>query len=129
MVGLTPLEAAVLQEHCNQLGSEDAAALQMQIENASVLSRKNTGAGFFTYLSTQRGSTPRIKADTRECYVAAKINGIENALGFILWVKDGYIDFLEGYAMALESTSKMDFGSLDFELVRHQDRSVQKGPF
>ena len=31
MVGLTSLEAAVLQEHCNQMGTEDAAALKIQI--------------------------------------------------------------------------------------------------
>jgi hypothetical protein len=117
MVGLSPLEAAVLQEHCNQLGPQDAAALRAQISDVSVLSRKNTGAGFFTYFSIEKDSVPQIRSDTRDCCVAAKINGVENALGFILWLKDGYIDFLEGYTMALEGgTSDLDFAALDFEL-------------
>jgi hypothetical protein len=116
-LGLTPLEAAALREHCNQLQAQDAAALRTQIENVSVLRRENTGAGFFTYLSTRRTETaPQIKTDTRECHVVAKIGDIENALGFILWVREGYVHCLEGYTLALESTSKIDLSVLDFEL-------------
>lgn len=116
MAGLTPLETAVLQEHCRQLGPQDAAALEMQIQRVAVLRRENTGAGFFTYLSTVKDASPPITADPRGCYVTAKINGVENALGFILWVKDGYVDVLEGYTMALPGTSGIDFTSIDFEL-------------
>ena len=105
MAGLSHLEAAVLQEHCNQLGPQDAAALRAQISNISILCRKNTGAGFFTYFSIEKDSAPQIRSDTRDCCVVAKVNGVENALGFILWLKDGYIDFLEGYTMALPKST------------------------
>jgi hypothetical protein len=116
-LSLTPLEAAVLREHCNQLPAQDAAALQTQIETVSVLRRENTGAGFFTYLSTRHTETAlQIKTDTRECHIVAKIGDIEDALGFILWMRDGHVHCLEGYTLALESTSKIDFSVLDFEL-------------
>ncbi|SFM17158.1 hypothetical protein SAMN03159423_5769 [Bradyrhizobium sp. NFR13] len=116
MASLTPLEAAVLQEHGNQLAREDAAALRAQTTNASVLNRENTGAGFYTYFSVERAAAPSIKSDTRQCYIAAKVNGVEDALGFILWLNDGYVDFLEGYTMNLEGTSDLNFTALDFEL-------------
>src|SRR5580698_241258 len=67
MVVLSPLEAAVLQQHCNQLGPADAAALRAQVSNVSVLCRENTGAGFFTYFSIERDSAPQIRSDTRDC--------------------------------------------------------------
>jgi hypothetical protein len=119
LVGLTPLEAAVLQEVCNQLGSADSVALKTQIHDVSVSNRKNTGAGFYTYFSTAKDAAPPITADRRQryvqCEVGAKINGIENAPGFILWLKDGYIDYLEGYTMAFETTSEIDLVGVDFE--------------
>lgn len=113
----TPLETAVLQEICKQLRSQDRKAFEEQIKGISVLSRKNTGAGFFTYFATKGKTVPQLKDDTKGCYVTAKINGLENALGFILWLKDGYVDHLEGYTMALESTVGMDLAALEFELT------------
>lgn len=114
---LTALELAVLAETCKQLPSEDRAALEQQIEGISVERRENTGAGFYTYFKQKSKSAQQIHADTRHCYVTAEIDGLENALGFILWTKDGYIDCLEGYTMTLNSTVGVNLTELDFELT------------
>ena len=96
---------------------EDSAAFQQQIEGISVERRQNTGAGFYTYFNLKPKSAPRIRSDTKSCYVTAKISGLENALGFILWTKNGYLQYLEGYTMALNSTVGMSLSKLDFELT------------
>jgi hypothetical protein len=118
MTTLTPLETAVLQEHCNQLVPKDAAALRAQISNVAVLRRQNTGAGFYTYFTIDRDAATRIESNTRRCCVVAKVGGVGNALGFLLWLKDGYMDFLEGYTLALESTSELDLSVRDFEVSK-----------
>jgi hypothetical protein len=113
---LTQLETAVLHEICKQLGPQGRSALEAQIDGISVRHRENTGAGFYTHFSMKAEPARQIHEDTKECTVAAKINGLENALGFILWLRDGYVDHLEGYTMALEGTAGMDLAALDFEL-------------
>ncbi|MFZ0422558.1 MAG: hypothetical protein WAL80_06745 [Xanthobacteraceae bacterium] len=112
----TPLEAAVLQEICRQLSPQGRSALEAQIDCISVRYRKNTGAGFYTYFLMRGEPARQIYDDTKVCTVTAKINGLRDALGFILWLRDGYVDHLEGYTMALEGTSGMDLAALDFEL-------------
>lgn len=112
----TPLETAVLQEICKQLSPQGRSTLEAQIDGISVRHRENTGAGFYTHFSMKGEPVPQIHDDTKECTVVAKINGLENALGFILWLRDGYVDHLEGYTMALNSTVGMDLAALDFEL-------------
>lgn len=114
---LTALEMAVLLEHCKQMPPEDRAALEEQINGISVMSRKNTGAGFYTYFAIGKREAQPIKFDVKRCHVSATINGIDDALGFILWLKDGYVDHLEGFTMALDSTEGMDLGALRFELA------------
>lgn len=67
------------------------------MDGISVKSRKNTGAGFYTYFAVMSKLMHRIHVDTKKYFfVTAKIDGIEDALGFLLWLRDGYVDFLEG---------------------------------
>jgi hypothetical protein len=116
-VPLTPLEMAVLREHVKQLPRKDAAALAEQIAAISVRSRENTGAGFFTYF-VYRSSPPlhKVRTDTKKCHVTATINHVRDALGFILWMRDGYIDCLEGHTLAMDSTANLDLARTEFEL-------------
>lgn len=119
MIGTSPnvLEMAVLREICKQLPAQDRTALEEQMNGILVKRRKSTGAGFFTYFAVMSNAAHQIHVDTRGAYVTAKINGLDNALGFILWLKDGYVDYLEGYPMALDHTQSMDFAAVEFELV------------
>jgi|KBSMisStandDraft_5_1062788.scaffolds.fasta_scaffold376920_2 hypothetical protein len=115
-VPLTPLEMAVLREHVKQLPRKDSAALAEQIDAISVRSRENTGAGFFTYFVFKSPPLHKVKTDMKKCHVTATINDLSNALGFILWVKDGYVDCLEGYTLAMDSTADLDLAMAEFEL-------------
>jgi hypothetical protein len=114
---LTPLKAAVLDAIAAQLPLEDRNTLTQQIAALSVSRCENTGAGFFTYFSRNARSAKKVHSDTKAAFVTAKIGNLENALGFILWMKDGQINFLEGYTMALDSTVGMDFRAISFELA------------
>ncbi len=115
-VPLTPLEIAVLLEYVKQLPRKDRAALAEQIDAISVRSRENTGAGFFTYFVFKSLPGHKVKTNMKKCHVTATINDLSNALGFILWVRDGHVDCLEGYTLAMDSTADLDLATAEFEL-------------
>jgi len=75
----------------------DRAALEGQLSTAIVLSRENTGAGFYTRFSIERSSHTAIEGERLRRGPAAKIDGLEHGMGFILWLTEGYADCLEGY--------------------------------
>jgi hypothetical protein len=118
MIGtsLTPLEMAVLRDICRQLPPPDQVALETQLNGISVLSRENTGAGFFTFLAANVKTHP-VQVDTRGYDVHAEFPGHILRLGFILWLKDGFVDRLEGYTLVPEDTTGLDLDALTFELV------------
>jgi hypothetical protein len=114
---LTPLEMAVLRAHAKQVARRDQAALNEQIDVIAVRSRENTGAGFFSYFVFKVQPLHKVKTDTKKCQVTATINRISDALGFILWMKDGYVDCLEGYTLSMEHTADLDLAAVEFELT------------
>jgi hypothetical protein len=116
VTSLSLLEKAVLQATGEQLSPEDQRALQMQIASATVRSRENTGAGFFTYFEGTREPAHKVQTDPKGCNVAAKIPDLRYGLGFILWLTDGYMDNLEGYTFG-ESTVGINLDTIRFELV------------
>ena|SRR5665213_527951 len=101
----TPLEQAVFRaiwtEHFT-----DRAALEVQLATATVLSRKNTGVGFYTDFSVARIPNAIVGGDRLRYGPAAKIDGLERGMGFILWLNEGYADCLEGYTYD-ESTAEI----------------------
>jgi hypothetical protein len=48
---------------------------------------------------------------------ATKIDGLERGMGFILWLKEGYADCLEGYSYA-ESTTAIILEETGFEILK-----------
>ena len=55
--------------------------------------------------------------------------GMEYGLGFVLFMKDGALDMLEGYALA-GSTSALDLTDLQFEVFRvAQTQALPASPF
>jgi hypothetical protein len=111
----TALEMAVLRAIGKQLPVEDQLALEEQIDGIVVSSRENTGVGFYTNFSLQSKLMKRINADTTKCHISANIEGIDNGLGFILWLNDGYVDCLEGYTYT-DSTVNKNLAALNFEV-------------
>jgi hypothetical protein len=112
----TPLERAVLAAICD-MHATDRSALESQLSTATLLSRENTGAGFFTRFEVDRVSSAAIGGMRLRDAPAAKIAGLEHGMGFILWLKEGYADCLEGYSYA-ESTTGLALDSITFEIVR-----------
>jgi len=112
----TPLERAVLRAIC-EMHLADRAALQAQLWTATVLNRENTGAGFYTHFAVERASSPAIGGERLRSGPAVKVDGLENGMGFILWLEKGYANCLEGYSYG-ESTTEIALERAGFEIVQ-----------
>src|SRR5579864_3063429 len=95
-LAFTPLERAVLRAICEK-HSVDRVALETQLSNATVIGRVNTGAGFYTQIIMQRDSVPSVGGERLRSGPMATVEGLEHGMGFILWLKEGFADSLEGY--------------------------------
>jgi hypothetical protein len=112
----TSLEQAVLRAICES-DTTDRSALEAQVSVAMILKRENTGAGFYTNFRVQRTSSGAVGGERLRRGPAAKIDGLENRMGFILWLTEGYADCLEGYSYE-ESTVGIAFEQVAFEIHR-----------
>jgi len=119
--GFTKLECAVLGAICN-VYSADRAALEMQLSTATLCSRENTGAGFYSRFAVDRGSSTAIKGEGLRAGPETRIEGLRYGMGFILWLKEGYADCLEGYSYS-ESTSGIALEAAGFEISPGWDGS------
>jgi hypothetical protein len=110
---LSALEQAVLDAIALQVPEVADAFAGPQVK-VRVTARKNTGAGFYTTLDV----SPRSPVDgvaSPVGNVGAAIAGLEHGMGFLLWLRDGHIHKLEGYAY--EDTSGIDFERVAFGAV------------
>jgi hypothetical protein len=93
---LTELESVVLRELL-QGESDDLVVLRRQIASCSLQSRERNGYGFFTNFHVGENA-PRCANENFELGdVSVVLSG--QLCGFILFVRDGKIDFLEGYPL------------------------------
>jgi hypothetical protein len=124
----TELEEAALRSIFSET-LELAAGLERQLAVATVTERENSGAGFFTTIRVP-DEPPRVESPKVLGYEThAHIKGIEYGLGFVLFMKDGALHMLEGYALA-GSTSALDLADLRFEVFRvAQNQAVPPSPF
>ena len=94
---LTRLEKEVLEL---TLGGDDPflSTLREQLAVCRVRDRELTGVGFYTCLSIP-ATAPRLEATVESPFgdVVAEIEGLKEGAGFLLYVKDGALDMLEGY--------------------------------
>jgi hypothetical protein len=114
LLHLTALERAALEEICKQRPDE-RQALEAQLATAIVTDRKNSGAGFFTYLSVDRATAPVADAGRTLGNIVAEIDGFRRPLLLMLFMEDGYAHMLEGAAID-DSTAGIDLGSLRFKI-------------
>jgi hypothetical protein len=109
---LNELENAVLEEMVRQAPA-DLFSLEEQLRGVSALSRNNTGAGFYTKLVPKKTTTPvnaKIIGN-----VFADVKGLNHPMTFILFIRDGVVDTLEGAAVD-DSTTDIDFSKVQFEI-------------
>jgi hypothetical protein len=96
---LLKLEAAVLTMLLD--GTHPAlVALRQQLVAARVKSRKLSGVGFFIEFNVPQyiEAAPIKNKNTHFGDVIAKLPNLHYGAGFLLFIKDGKLDMLEGYS-------------------------------
>ena len=114
---LLPMERAVLAK----LLEGDFPLLDMlrlQLENCKVTGREMTGCGFFLNLAVPDDMPRSIGLDTQFGDVLAVLPGLENGAGFLLYLKDGLLDMLEGYSFDEPWPISTDVFELRYNNVR-----------
>ena len=98
MIKVTQLEKEVMEQLLSNT-DEPSRTLRKQYELASIEKRSLTGTGFFTYFSVPEDA-PRLGKEISAKFgdVTAEIQGLRFGAGFVLHVKSGAIEFLEGYS-------------------------------
>jgi hypothetical protein len=117
MTPVTSLEqtalAAIIAE-----AVEHRVSLEEQLRRVVVVSRENTGGGFFTEMRVSCGAENfAMDAARLGLNVWISVEGLEYGLGMILHLKNGYANLLEGYAVGPEDTSGIDFTHVRFALA------------
>ncbi|WP_304170096.1 hypothetical protein [Phenylobacterium aquaticum] len=110
-LNLNGLETDVLQLLI-EAHPDQADLLRAQLGQSTVTSRRWTGAGFFLNFRVQaaeRFEPPRFELND----VYAEIDGLDNGAGFVLFIRDGKIDFLEGHSFG-EDWPRTDGGHRAF---------------
>src|SRR6266513_1273121 len=94
---LTDLELAVMAELINKRPVDRDVFLQ-QLHNCQVVSRRNTGCGFYTKLKFDPNVLPS-ESKERELVQGVHVScpELQHGAGFILYIQDGYLQELEGY--------------------------------
>jgi hypothetical protein len=92
----------------------DRNALEAPLSTAVVVRRENTGAGFYTDFTVEREDAA-IGGERLRNGPEARVDGLEYGMGFILWLKEGYANCLEGYCNA-GSTVGIAFEGVGFEI-------------
>jgi hypothetical protein len=110
----TPLELAVLEAIC-RAHPADRTALEAQLSTAAFRSRENTGAGFYTRFGVDQDTSTQIRGVQLKNGPQVKIDGLDHGMGFILWLKEGYAQCIEGYSYG-ESTTELAFETLGFDV-------------
>ena len=114
----TTLESSVLRAICEKESVDrDRTALEAQLSEAVFVSRENTGAGFYTSFSVSRGSNLPVGGERLRNGPEMRIDGLQHGMGFILWLKDGCAELIEGYSYG-ESTVEIDFERVGFEILK-----------
>ena len=96
---MTPLERQVI---ATLLAPDHPVmdALRRQFDACRVASREFTGHGFFSTLVVADGveAAPVTRKQLALGDLTAAIDGLEHGAGFVLFVRDGVLDMLEGFA-------------------------------
>ena len=114
MRDLWPIEQAVLEAAVVEY-PDLADALCQQIKRARVIAFENTGAGFFSELSLTADVPQLVASSPLDC-AHGSIRGVEDAMGFLVFLRGGHLATIEGYRLVLEATDDIDFASVQFAL-------------
>jgi len=114
MKKLNKLESAVIEK---LLENNNCTDLKEQVENIRVINREITGVGFFTTLCSLKDFLCQ-KKTFKIGDVHADINDLKYGAGFLLYIKDGKLEMLEGYSYDEEWPSKI--ANFDLKKIRKE---------
>ena len=91
-------------------GNDDVLIrLREQYRSFKIKSREHSDVGFFTTFSQQNRNDLCIDGKSFQIGdVDGSVNGIDGAVGFILYVKNGFISMLEGYTNIIDKWPEID---------------------
>ncbi|OYU91389.1 MAG: hypothetical protein CFE29_00380 [Bradyrhizobiaceae bacterium PARB1] len=92
-----------------------AETIRQQISTAYVVSYENSGSGFFSDL-TVAATTPLLEEKSYLDAAYGNVAGVNEGMGFIVFLKDGRLSMIEGYCNGDDSTAGIDFSRVVFEL-------------
>jgi hypothetical protein len=124
MMDFTRLERAVLEAIFDET-PKLRDKLTGQLDRATVLSRENDGGGFFTTIAVGPGAEAIEGPGNLGERTHAHVEGLIHGLGFVLFLKNGRLDLLEGYAVAPEDTSALDFAETGFQLFEEPIKVIR----
>lgn len=116
---LSPLEHDALEELC-RYWTRDYPALPRQVDAVCCTARENTGNGFFTDLHVDPDQVTALTGPSPINGHFVRVDGLQYAIGLILFFKDGYLNLLEGYSVGGEDTSEIDFSTASFGKITRQ---------
>ena len=97
METLNSLETAILEKMLSG-DKEPFNTLRRQYRRAKVMERRFTGVGFFTHIYVPSDAARLPDREGLEIGdVSAEIAGLRDGADFVLFVRDGAIDTLEGF--------------------------------
>ncbi|MEN6413984.1 MAG: hypothetical protein ABFC84_14675 [Veillonellales bacterium] len=86
---------------------DNLAVLRDQYAQSAVKKREYSGTGFFTSFEIPDDiSKLKTSKSIQLGDVVAEIKGVKDGVGFVLFIKNGVIDFLEGYTYGEEKWPK-----------------------
>ena len=109
-MAFSSFEMSALAEFAD-IYDEQVSGLAAQLEAVQFVKRTNTGKGFFTDLAVDRSIAP-VRCQSPIGGLTARPGGMVEGIDLLLFLKDGYVSLLEGFSVAGEDTSSMDFASL-----------------
>ena len=94
---LTSLENEVLDMLLDKSG-EPFVTVRQQLSQAVVAKREFTGVGFYTHFNLPTGLSIRYDLpDMTIGDVGAEFSNLRHGAGFVLFIRHGVVDILEGY--------------------------------
>jgi hypothetical protein len=110
---LSPLELAVIEK---LVEGEFPILIQLrkQLRECTLVKREFTGFGFYTYLAVPEKYNKTEGLDVTFGDVIAEIPNLPSGSGFLLYVRNGVLDMLEGYSYDEPWPSKIESFNLKY---------------
>jgi len=118
--GLSSLERAVL-EKLLEGNFPLLMLLKQQLELCEVVKREFTGVGFYTKFRIPNDALGVSGLDTKFGDVIGIFPDLQSGAGFLLYVKNGILDMLEGYTFGEPWPTSLDRFSLQYIKGENRD--------